>query len=146
MKNLKQDKRTIDGIDFTVTQHPPLRALPLFVRLGKALGTAFFMMLETDVRADVRALGPALEEAFTNLSGEEAQVLTRDLLASTIAVTDGVAHSLTDDNKINLVFAGRLPTLLKALAFSAEVNFADFFDGWLSGNPGANPTAANPSS
>ncbi len=143
--NLKTEKRDIDGVQFTVTQHPPLRALPLFVRLGKAVGSALFDMMEIDLRANAKALAPIMEDVFSKLSGDEATTLVRELLLGTTAIVDGRATPLTDDNAINSVFASRLPTMFRAAAFSAEVNFANFFGGWPHGAQATTAAEGNPS-
>ncbi len=147
VEDLKKDKRVIDGIEFNVTQHPPLRALPLFAKLAKTVGPAFFMALDAGsalLKKDIRELGPILEELFSNLAPEDVPLFARELLVFTSATHGGVLRALVDDATINTVFAGRLPTMLKAMAFSAEVNFATFFVGSPNGSL-ATPAAANPS-
>lgn len=132
MSNLKVEKRDIDGLEVEVTQHPPMAALPLFTRLGRSIGPAFFAVLEhrNDLLQNAEVMLPVILDVFEKLGGDELQVLARELLRATSVTVDGKRWSLDGDDKLNNVFAGRLPAIFKVMSFAAEVNFGNFFEGW----------------
>lgn len=120
---LRTDKRTIDGLDFTTTQLPAMVALGLVPRLGRVVAPTI-SRLSTMAGAD--DVGPALAELFASLDASEAQSLARDLLRATTVVVDGRQLPLDRDEMINAAFGGKLATMMKALWFVVQTNFADF--------------------
>jgi len=131
---IRSEKRTIDGLDVTVTQLSAMRALALLPRIGKALAPAVEKLdpsLLSSKAGDVQLLAivPVLTAFFSALDSAEATDLIRQLNVGTTVAWDGKFVDLNSEAIIDLVFTGRLPTLLKVTAFALEVNFGGFFDG-----------------
>lgn len=141
--------KTIDGLLFTSTQLPPLRAYPLAARVAGILLPAL-NKLPSDLVAESKAddflsqdfgkLIPALEPLLEALAKKENEDLPQKLLAgTTVQVPDDsgemTVRSLVTPEAINAAFQGRGLTMIKAMWFAVEVNFRDFFGGALNGAP-----------
>lgn len=116
---LKTERRTIDGLEIEVTQFSALRGLEMAARTARA----YAPVLVSGGKAD--AAGVAV--LFSEMAPGELRSLVGDLLASSTARHEGKLVALDSEERIARVFEGRLPALLKAAAFAAEVNFGDFF-------------------
>ncbi len=129
---MQSETKSIDGLELTTTLFPALQAFGLWVRLGKVLapasdiiiplltGTASHTLLMSDA-------GPAITSVFAQLDEGVAQSLTREMFQLTTVRHNNKIVQLVGDDSINLVFSGKLSTMLKALQFVAKANFADFF-------------------
>jgi hypothetical protein len=127
--SLKQESREIDGIMITTTQLPPMRAFPLMAKLGKILAPALGAIGDIDPESDVKELGPALASLFGQLNEVDSTNLILEIFANTSAQSEGKLSPLNTDAMVNMVFAGKFVSMLNAMRFVLEVNFADFFAG-----------------
>lgn len=128
---LRHESRVIDGLEVTTAQLPVMRASALMARLGRVFTPALTKigsLADLTLSDDVSALAPALMALFEQLDGGEAQALIRESLAGTSVIQDGKQIPLSSEEAINLVFTGRLRTMLLVMKFALEVNYADFFD------------------
>lgn len=133
--------KVIDGLTFSSTQLPPLKAYPLSARVGGILLPAFgkFMALgikdaEKFFELDAAKLFPILEPVLSALGRAENEDLPGKLLAGTmVQMADERGEMslvyLNTPEGINRAFQGRGMTLYKALWFAVEVNFSDFMPG-----------------
>lgn len=142
---LPTESKEIDGITFTTTMLPPLKAYPLAPRVAQIAIPVLQKMAALNLSAkdianlkemDVMKFLPMIEPLLEALGKKENEDLPQKLLASTSA-------DLVDDNgnttrvalltpeAINRAFSGRgkLMTMIKAMWFVAGVNFGDFFGG-----------------
>lgn len=136
---LKEDSRDIDGITIRTIQLPPLRAFPLMAKLGKILSPALGQLGDVSMDSDIKELAPALGELFSQLDERDAQSLIMEIFASSAAQLPEKLVPLNTVEMINTVFAGRFLTMLKAMKFVLEVNFADFFGEGLQPQPAQKP-------
>lgn len=139
--------KLIDGLSFTTTQLPPLKAYPLSARVANILLPALTKFLATDMKGgdvtsflaqDASKLMPALEPLLEALSKKENEDLPLKLLVGTsVQVPDDNGQmsvlSLASPEAFNRAFQGRGLTLYKAMWFAIEVNFSDFFAGAFKG-------------
>ena len=128
----KQLEDTFTDDDGTIrvfcTQHAAMPGFKLMQRLGKALGPAMGQLKGLALKDDASAAAPALGALFGALNEDEFEALARDLLSG--CMVTGVGPKVVNLNNlenINLVFGGRLLTMLKVMVFAAKTNFADFF-------------------
>ncbi len=142
----KTESRDIDGLGFSVTQLPGMRAQKMLPRLGKILGPAVAKlggMAKGLGGLDVGALGDAAEALFSTLTPEEYESLTRELLETAQVTQEGKTAPLM--RQYDDVMAGRVMTGVKLLAFALEVNFGDFLPVILaSANAARVPQSASP--
>ncbi len=127
----RSETRTIDGIEFTVTQMPAMRSQRVFQRLASAIGPAIAAALrdapagDAILEGDVR-IGDAVKQLFDRLTIPELEAIEKELLETATVVQDGqTARVLAIADEL---LAGRLSTLFKLVAFAIEVNYRDFFD------------------
>jgi hypothetical protein len=139
--------KIIDGLQFTSTQLPPLKAYPLSARVANILLPALTKFLAADLKLDnvdaflaqdAAKLMPVLEPLLESLSKKENEDLPQKLLVGTsVMVPDESGQltviSLASSEGINRAFQGRGMALYKAMWFAVEVNFADFFGGAFKG-------------
>ncbi len=126
---MKTEKRIIEGVDITVAQFPALRGLRLMTRLGALLSPVLAALDGAEsisLKSDVSVLAPLFSRLFCELTPDAAVSLAGELLANSYAVVDEKKVELSDASRIDIVFDGNLAGLLKACAFSLEVNFMDF--------------------
>lgn len=149
---LETKSKTIDGVTVDVTQFQPLKGAALGFRVLKALGPSLVRLLPI-IGADTKeeALGillnsdlDALGMSLAVLNPPDLDYILRASLEDAIATANGVRSDLNSDDKINAAFAGKTPALLKAAAFSLQVNFAGFFPGGSSGSTGTATTPPTP--
>ena len=135
-------ERTIDGVTVRVTQLPAMKALRLYPRLAKVLGSAL-RELKLDGKLgdiNVEQVGKMLESVGGTLTPDELESLIQALLGeASITYTDesGISQGFGSDtggrrtgefSKVaNVAFAGRTMTLMRAALFALEVNFADLW-------------------
>lgn len=135
---IKTDNRTIGDLDFTVTQLPASKGYPLFFKLLKHLGPVLAPLLgqfgdldpKMDVKAALKRALPSIVMALASVDPLVMEQLGPELLANTQVNLPG--RGLVQLNNIgnrDLVFSGRIKTMLLAIVHSIEVNFADFIEG-----------------
>jgi hypothetical protein len=131
---LKPTEKTIDGLAFTVTQFPAMRALILKARLAKVLAPGLAEILSLfggkmpegkALDIDAAALAPAFSALAMKLEPAEFAGLCKDLFGTTFVVLEGTKFDLDSTEKMDHVFTGRLETLYKGLFLVLQVN--DFF-------------------
>lgn len=139
--------KTIDGLTFTSTQLPPLKAYPLSARVASILLPVLskfdalgLTSMDPDVFMDLGAAKvlPALEPLLELLAKKENEDLPQKLLqATTVDIPDANGEMtrlvLISPDAINRAFQGRGMTMFKAMWFAVEVNFRDFFGGAFKG-------------
>jgi hypothetical protein len=121
---LRTDEREIDGMKFACTQFSALKALTMVARLTK-------IALPLLGAAILRKKGPnpiALLAGMKDMAPDDLEALAVDLLASTQYKGD-VIRTLDSREKINQTFSGKFGTMIKAMLFAIEVNYADFMSG-----------------
>jgi len=124
-------ERTIDGVTVRVTQLPAMKALRLYPRLAKVLGSAL-RELKLDGKLgdiNVEQVGKMLESIGGTLTPDELESLIQALLGeASVTYTDESGNRTGEFSKVaNVAFAGRTMTLMKSALFALEVNFADFW-------------------
>lgn len=130
-----QDERTFkskDGTSYamTVVKLEPVAAYMLMTALGSFLIPAIVAMKQ----GKDSDLQPIVEQFFKGLTPELRRSAMLDLLSPCVVVRtepDGsdTKHELCRGQQaINHAFAGDVPMMFRALGFSLEVNFGDFFD------------------
>ena len=120
--------------ELTVTQFEAMQGLPLAIKVGQIIGPALSQFIGFSGEDEVEELVPAIQSFFSTLKPAEITELVRELLGGSHAIVNGkmidfVAASTREINeKLNAVFGSSIISLIKACAFSVEVNFRDFFD------------------
>ena len=132
----QSEPREIDGETYTVTQFPASKNLRLWTRIVRLLGEPLGALVQGAVAAGGLALSAAVDiqgavkALAEKLEPLEFESLVRDLLSGTFVKGVGpdgnvVAKDVAD--VFDGLFAGRMTTLFKVLAFVMEENYADFF-------------------
>ncbi len=120
----KEEKRTIDGIEFACQQTPAIESLELLTDLAKTLGPAFQAVESVSVSdIELDKLGPL----FMSLDARTTSTLVQRILKGTIAKTSEGFIELHSTEQIDEVFTGALSTMFKVAGFALEVNYGDFF-------------------
>jgi hypothetical protein len=117
--SVKTETREIEGLTVMSTQLPAMRAYSVFAGLLKIAGPALSGI------SNVQNIGDLDISALCTGVAENTG-LALELLASTEVILDGRKVSLATEDGVNLVFSGRLMTMLQTLKFALEVNFRDF--------------------
>jgi hypothetical protein len=149
--SLKRETRSIDGLDFAVTQHGARRSLRLDARIMRQLGPGLADVLtgERVDGGDLAAMARGLVPLFAHLTDDDADALVSEILAFTSVVVDGCNLEMSKAAHFEQAFAGRRMTLWKVVGFALEVNYRDFFDAAraaierlkVAGGDAASPTA-----
>ena len=109
---LRTETRVLAGdppIEITFTQLPAMRALDLFLVLGKVIGPALLQANELDMEKDVSELAPILEGLFTRLGTGDGKLIVREVLGSAAVKFEGRSPVvLNTQETIDMVFGGRL--------------------------------------
>lgn len=133
---VKTEKATIGGLDVRTTQLPAMRAFSLLTKVGRILAPVLSgatALLDSkgnlNLDKDVSALAPVLGEALGALEDQGAAELAAAILVQTSVVYEGKLLELGQAHHIDLVFTGRLMTMLQVLAWVLKVNYADFIGG-----------------
>jgi hypothetical protein len=143
--SLTTQTRSIDGLQFSVTQLPGFKAMTMFHRLVRAIGPAAGALgkeidlatlgkgkLEDilgniDLGQAARGMLAAIPKLTESMSPAELEGITRELLeSSTVVMENGVQGPLLP--QFDRVMQGRTSTALKLLAFAIGVNYGNFFD------------------
>lgn len=133
----KTESRDLDGIKITCTQFGALKSLGLKAKLMRYIVPVLATMgMPTDMdqlmTADLEKLAPALVAVFARLADGDAESLAAEILAGCEAQfigPDGVTPRsllLAKPEHIDIAFGGDDWTLILAMKFAIEVNFAGF--------------------
>jgi hypothetical protein len=124
-------ERSFGDITVRVVQLPAMKALRLYPRLAKVLGSALRELKLDGKLGDisVEIAGKMLESFGANVSPDELENLVQTLLGEasvTYPVEEG--QRTGEFSKVaSLAFAGQTMTLMRVVLFALEVNFADFW-------------------
>lgn len=122
---IEQRQKEIKGTTYVCTQMPSFRALDVFESLATIAGPALGAVLGgAGLETDTQAVAVAL---FSRLGGGKLRALAKDLLESVEVVTEGKKRPMLTG--FDAEYGGRIFEVLQVMAFAAEVNFGDFFDG-----------------
>lgn len=124
---LKTESQIIDGLEVSSTQLPAMRAFALMTRLGKIIAPVLGNAEGLSMQTDLKDLGPILTAVFTQIDVAGAGALVTEILAGTSVQLDGRIIALGQATSVDIVFSGRLPTMMSVIRFALEVNFRDFF-------------------
>jgi hypothetical protein len=116
MGTLKTEEREIDGMRFSSTQLPPMKA---FVLSKKLLPIVAPLLGGSLAEADMSSFA----DGFGKLSDDEAIRLALQTLASTSCVVDGERIQLDSEANVNRAFMGSFATMLKVMWFAIGINF-----------------------
>ncbi len=136
-----ENKKTIDGITFTVGAMLAMDAFKLKSRLIKIFAPAVGKIFTSfDLKKDFKdldlsklPLAEIIQELTSELDENTMDELLRKLLYNVTAVTEiggkriAVAFSSDFETSFNAVFGQKLFTVYPLLAFVLEVNYPDFF-------------------
>lgn len=131
-----QETREIDGITFTVTQMPAMKAVTLLTFIGKRLGPALARAVSSAQQAlganmtqeDVVVVAEGVGGLLNALEESDAERLLRDMVFDkTVMQFDGKGAHVKRDT-FDALFQGKVGTVYKLIAFAFEVNYADFLD------------------
>lgn len=135
-------KKTIDGTEFEVAPFSAIEALKLQSTLLRIFGPAFGAAIgaidkkdkNSQTNIDGNALGSALQMLFDGLDETQMIILIERLLKKTSCTfsVNGGAPVVFDfaesfNERLDIVFQGRLMTVYKVIGFVLEVNYPDFF-------------------
>jgi hypothetical protein len=147
---LASEKRTIDELEFEVSQLPVKDARAMLVRLTRVIGPA----LTEFAKDGATSLGDIDHTTVAGAFGKLATTLTEEDLEYLCAKFGTVSKvrvgnlMLPVDKAGDTVFSGRLTTMFKWLWFAVEVNYSDFLgglrdmSGLLSAGPKASPSTS----
>jgi hypothetical protein len=119
---------------YAVSQLPAMQAYRLLPRIGKAVGPVLGKILAGGGLKDLLSqdLGPAVEKLFDNLTDDELEFLTRELLTgATVQYTENGKRKVVqlfggDGDAFNLVMRGHIPDVFRVLYFAFRVNYGNF--------------------
>lgn len=125
-------ERSFGDITVRVVQLPAMKALRLYPRLAKVLGSALRELKLDGKLGDisVEIAGKMLESFGANVSPDELENLVQTLLGEasvTYPVEEGARRAGEFSKVASLAFAGQTMTLMRVVLFALEVNFADFW-------------------
>jgi len=123
---LKQETRTIDGLEITAVQLVPTKAIYLQARLLKLLGPALakgnlFRQVAVGGEEAQSAVIAALAEVAASVNVDEAMSLITEICKM---AKIGGQYIRDPDNELEDAM-----TVYKVVAFVIEVNFRSFFKG-----------------
>lgn len=142
------EEKEIDGLQVEVTKHPAVDGGKLFIELVKAFSPLLKDSSVAEVVSKVKTvedlksvkiqdLLPGLGTLFLSLHPDVFEHILVNLFKRTTVIcpSEGkngpqqIKVDLTNKNQINLVFTGKLWTMLKVAVFAIEVNFKNFTPG-----------------
>lgn len=124
----KTETRVFDDLAITVQQLPATRGVKLSRKLMTVAAPVVGALQGMSLDRDVSALGDALAKALEQFSEKDLEELIRTLLETAKVETEGRIAPLMP--LFDGLFAGRILTVYRVLAFALEVNFADFFEAF----------------
>lgn len=136
---IKTVSERIDDIDFKTTQLPAMQSFTLLTRLTKVAGPVFTALGTMQGQGDLLELVPLLSHALKDMNPEEMTALALEVLKGTSAVVQDPLRGtrqidLLTPPSVDLVFSGRLLTMLKVMLHAIKTNYGDFL-------PGSDPSA-----
>lgn len=140
---LKMAEKTIDGVNYTISQISATRSVKLLARLGRVLGPALGQIAGlvegidpeksvADQEIDLNAAGDVVRALFATLDDAEIDGLLRELFSNVVAFGDAKDLGFVgafDGNlrNIDAHFSGRVDSLFRVAFASLEVNYGSFF-------------------
>lgn len=138
MKQLEPVKKTIDGINFYISQFPALKAANLTGELASVLAPLLGVIApliggnESLLDADAEKIGNAMANC-TGISGDKIELLVRKLLlGGNIAVEEIDDYGKTDfqrldEDVLNEIFCGNVQNMFILCYHVIALNFDGFF-------------------
>ena len=133
---MRSEQRTIEGVDYTCTQMPGMRAAMVSVRMMKMLGEPAFRWLSGAIGAkgrapDVTEITFAFSDLVGGLSEDEVKRTFRDLFQGCLKCSDLAGTGAPGDawENFDTHFAGRMMHLFAVVRFAMETNYKDVFLG-----------------
>lgn len=131
---LKTVTERIDDIEFKTTQLPAMQSFTLLAKLTKVAGPIFTALGGLKPDADVMELVPMMAVALKDMDPSELTSLALEVLKGTKAVIDDPVRGtrqvdFLSQEGVNVVFNGRLLTMLKVMMHAIKVNYGDFLGG-----------------
>ncbi len=128
---LASEKRTIDDLDFEVSQLPVKDARAVLVRLTRVIGPALAAFAKDGAKSlgdiDHMTVANALSTLASSMSEEDLEYLCEKFgKVSKVKVGELM---LPVDKAGDAVFSGRLTVMFKWIWFAIEVNYSDFLGG-----------------
>lgn len=126
---IESKSKVINGRNYTVPQLPTFEALDTFEALSKVLGPGLAALSSAGMEGNLEPVAAAL---FGRLGGGELRKLATMLLKGVTVSLPAKNGEMAEMQVLQIAathFAGNLFEMFQVLAFAAEVNFADFFDG-----------------
>lgn len=133
----KEEKREIDGVEYSCVQFNVKKSLRVLTKLGKRLGkpiASVFDKIDPQKRLEDQklaelGLGEALDQIFMNMEDDELYVLAKDICSDVIArQTETRPGGQLKDDRFDTHFTGAdaIQRLFKVCKFALEVNYGDF--------------------
>lgn len=130
--SIETKTRTIDGIDYRVTQLGAKQGRAIMVRLLQVVAPTLSKLSGANITKiediELSQIGPALE-ALVAHANEEVLGELCSAFASRSSFRDGQNWPELDRH-FDMHFGGAYLRMFKWLVFSIEVNYADFFDAF----------------
>lgn len=126
---IESKSKVIGGKNYTVPQLPTFEALDTFEALSKVLGPGIAALSSAGLEGN---LEPVAVAVFSRLGGGELRKLAMMLLKGVTVSLPAKNGEMAEMQVLQILatqYAGKLFELFQVIAFAAEVNFADFFDG-----------------
>lgn len=126
----KIETRNISGHEYTVTQLPPSKAMPLKFTIIGALGESVIELASAyqnkkdKEQAQLEAFGKALEKLFEKTSPEKLTQLIQNTIVGTRRDGDVINTSSFDS-----LFMDDMTEIYLVFMFVLQVNFGDFIKG-----------------
>ncbi len=124
----KTETRVFDDMAVTVQQLPAMRGVKLSRKLMTVAAPVVGALQGLSLDKDVSTLGDAVAKALEQFSEKDLDELIRTLLETAKVETEGRIAPLMP--LFDGLFAGKILTVYKVVAFALEVNFADFFEAF----------------
>lgn len=138
-------------IDISVTQLPPMRAFRFLARMVKALGPTLGDLVPAYIAAEGKgALGHFMKKtsvqgfgaALAQIDVNEMEWIIRESMSTASTTMNGKRVDLGSQELLDAVFDGALPSMLKAVWFSLQVNFGNFSELLPAASPDSEPKPA----
>lgn len=109
--------KTIDGMKFNFKPLPAMKAIKLDKKVVTLIMPVLggFKELSLDAKVDMEVIAKGLGEALGNITDEDFEKLTLDLLSGVVYLEEGKAPQEIDANVVNLIFQGKLMSLYKLM-------------------------------
>jgi len=128
----KIQSKKIDGIEFTVQQMPGMASIRFLAVMGQKIGPALSVVgrelqgVKSLKDLNEGSIGAIVAASFLNITPDDAEAITRELVSMATAVEGGKSRDLSVE--FDDFFQGRPMLVFKVLGFSLEVNYGSFFD------------------